>query len=173
MLIEDGFGARRSGRPVRALRSFRAAVVAARASEDATDLIDALKGLGQVERDLGRPESALTLYQEAVGLCRDLGDPDLLAHTVRHVGDILQDVGRLGDARPCYDEALALYRADPGVSRLDLANAVRPMAILEEAEGNVAESCRLWEKARALYAEVGVQAGVDEADVWLAQLRNR
>ena len=56
--------------------------------------------------------------------------------------------GRLGPAGQCYREAIELYRGNVSCTPLDLANAIRPLAMLEEA--------------RALYASVDVQAGVAE-----------
>ena len=89
-------------------------------------------------------------------------DPLTRAHVVRHLGDAYREAGRLSDAEPCYIEALAIYRANDRTARLDLANAVRPLAILREAQGALAEAGTLFEEARRLYAESGVPAGVAE-----------
>jgi tetratricopeptide (TPR) repeat protein len=75
------------------------------------ELVQALKALGQIERDLGRGDAARPLYDEAVAICREEGDTLTLAHTIRHLGDIHQDAGRMELAEPCYLEALALYRS--------------------------------------------------------------
>jgi tetratricopeptide (TPR) repeat protein len=171
-LIREGFVARRENCPADAHRLFSDAVTAARASGARRDLIQALAGLGQIDRDEGDGDAALPLYEEAVALCREEGNPLALAHTVRHLGDIHQDAGRLEEAEPCYAEALALYRANASeASALDVANAVRPYAILKGAVGERAAATNLWEEARDLYAEVGIQAGVDEGEAHLAALR--
>jgi tetratricopeptide (TPR) repeat protein len=127
--------------------------------------------LGQIERDLGRSEAARPLYEEAVSLCRGQSDALRLAHTVRHLGDLHQDAGRLGLAEPCYEEALALYRGSGHTPPpLDLANAIRPLAILRERAGNVVEAAGLWREARDLYLAVNVRAGVAECSNHLNQL---
>ncbi len=134
------------------------------------ELIQALKRLGQIERDLGHSDAARAFYEEAVAICREDGDPLTLAHTVRHLGDIHQDAGRAKLAETCYHEALAIYRGHEQTHPLDLANAIRPLAILEESRGQSEEACRLWEEARDLYAAVNVQEGVAESSARLARL---
>lgn len=169
-LIEQGRQARRDDRPDDARRHFAEAVVLARTVSAGRELIDALKGLGLVERDRGRPKAALRLYAEALALCRVQDDPLLVAHTVRHVGDLHREAGRLERAEPCYVEALELYRAHDHTHALDLANAVRPMALLRQAQGAHEEAITLWSEARELYAREGVEAGVVESDYHLARL---
>ena len=134
------------------------------------ELIEALKGLGQIERDLGRLEPARELYDEATSLCRQGQDVLLLAHTVRHLGDIHRSAGRPDLAEPCYDEALALYRGDERTDPLDLANAVRPLAILMEEAGQANKAASLWNEARELYVAAAVPAGAEESAARLARL---
>jgi tetratricopeptide (TPR) repeat protein len=126
-------------------------------------LVPALKGLAQIERDTGHTAAAVPLYDEAVAHCREIGDRLLLAHTVRHLGDVHQDLDQLAQAEACYREALALYRASGSARQLDLANAVRPYALLKERTGHNAEAHELWTEAHRLYASVNVRAGVDES----------
>jgi tetratricopeptide (TPR) repeat protein len=176
-LIDDGYRARREDRSADARRHFSEAVALARQHSNKSspnllpDLVGALKGLAQIERDEGHPDAAGPLYQEAIQICRGLDDPLLLAHTVRHLGDVLQDVGHLAEAEACYDEALELYRAHPAPPTLDLANAVRPLAILKESTGELDVARRLWEEARSLYELAGVRAGVDESTTRLAIMK--
>lgn len=118
-------------------------------------------GLGQIERDPGNLGAARQHYEEAVAIYPTQGDPLKLAHTVRHVADILQDQGELDLAEPCYDEALKIYRADQRTPPLDLANAIRGLAILKHGEAEQAKL--LWTEARDLYASAGVQAGAAES----------
>ena len=145
------------------------AVATARELGDGPLLIDALKSLAQVERDLGRRDAALPLYKEAVALCRAAGDDLLLAHTVRHLSDLHQDAGHLDAAGPYYVEAVALYRAaGERAGALDVANAIRPLALLKDAQGRPDEAVPLWREARALYAAIDLTAGVAECDARLA-----
>src|SRR5438309_6681598 len=137
------------------------------------ELIRALKGLGQIERDLDNGAAALTLYEEAAALCRKEGDALMLAHTVRHVGDIHQEGGRDDLAEPCYIEALSIYRRDNQTLPLDLANTIRPFALLKENAGEVEEAKRLWAEARDLYAIANVAPGVAESSRRLVRLESQ
>jgi hypothetical protein len=73
---------------------------------------------------------------------------------------------RLDDARR--DLTAAVGRED--AATLDLANAIRPLAILKETTGDAAAARRLWEEARDLYAAAGIAAGVTECTARLARL---
>lgn len=99
-----------------------------------------------------------------MALYRAEGDPLPIAHTVRHVADILREAGRHKLAEPCYYESLKLYRGEAATAPLDLANAIRGFALLKSNTGEAEAAKALWEEARALYAAVGVEAGVAESD---------
>src|ERR1051325_4547503 len=148
--------------PAQARRLYTEAIEAGRRSGSTRELIQALKGLGQVERDENNPNSALLLYEEALTLCRAAGDALLLAHTVRHVGDIHQDMEREDLAEPCYREALEIYRSNQRTDPLDLANAIRPFALLKQNAGEKEQAKDLWAEARDLYSTSGVPQGVAE-----------
>ena len=135
------------------------------------ELVVALGKLGHVEQDAGRHEAALACFEEAVAVARSADDPLRLAHAVRHLGDVHRRARRLVEAEACYEEALSLYARHPaGTAALDHANALRPMAILQEERGKVDEARLLWERARNLYSAVGIEAGVAECADHLARL---
>ena len=117
----------------------------------------------ETERKLhrGGPE-AIMLYQQAVASFREVDSPLALAHTVRHLGDVYIEGGRPDLAEPCFQEALALYRGHSETAPLDLANAIRSMALLRD-------SPELWMEARDIYRSLGIEAGVAES---LAHLAN-
>ena len=79
------------------------------------------------------------------------------------MGDILREMGRFAGAAPAYSEALTIYHDHEDTQLLDLANAVRGLALLKEDLGEKAEAKALWEEAGILYAEVKVEAGVKES----------
>jgi tetratricopeptide (TPR) repeat protein len=163
-LIQRGHALRREDRADDAWQSFSDAVTAARRAGNDADLVHALMGLGQIERDRGRGEAALPLYEEAVELCLALDDHPLLAHTLRHLGDLHQDAGSLSAAEAPYQQALALYRRLEATPPLELANALRPYALLRERLGDGVAALALWREARALYLVAGVIEGVEECD---------
>ena len=168
-LLKRAAVARRENRPDDSHRDLVQAVALCRQSGRRRELVQALKALGQIERDLGNREAALPLYEEAVALCRKDDDLLALAHTVRHLGDIHREAGRADLAEPCLLEALAIYRGHARTERLDLANAIRPLAILRDESGDVDEARRLWTEARDLYAKVGVEVGAVECARRLAR----
>jgi len=74
-----------------------------------------------------------------------------LAHRVRHLGDAYYYAGRWALAEPRYVEALSIYRGDNQTRPLDLANAVRSLAVLKHEGGASDEARRLWQEAPDLY----------------------
>jgi tetratricopeptide (TPR) repeat protein len=172
-LLAQASQARREHRFADAKSDLLKALEICRSSANNIDLARTLKALGQIERDMDHAEAALSLYQEAAAIYRAQGDELGLAHTVRHVADIQQELGRTDLAEPLYREALAIYRAHPEARGLDLANAIRGLAILTFDGGNDNESKTLWQEARELYASASVQAGVTESSRRLALLAAR
>lgn len=163
-LISAGCKARTENRLADARATFAEAVAVCRSAEDQPQLARSLTGLGQIERDLGNNALALQHYCEAVGIIRTLDDPDRLAHTVRHVADILRHEHRVDEARICYGEALTIYRQRSGTKALDLANAIRGFALLNEAAGEKPAAMELWREAKNLYQSLGLDAGVQESE---------
>lgn len=169
-LANDAAHARRENRVSDAKRYWTDAIQLSRQSGNKRQLIDALRGSGQIERDMGSNDKALPFYQEAVTLCREEKDALLLAHTVRHLGDVYRSASKLDSAELCYEEALAIYRQHQDTPPLDLANALRPMAILKEQKGESGAARPLWEEAKRLYAAVNVSEGVAESAKHLERL---
>jgi tetratricopeptide (TPR) repeat protein len=150
--------------------AWTAAIDLLRQQNDPRDLAHALRSLGEIDRKLHDDSAARDHYEEAVELHRHLDDPLALAHTVRHLGDVYRHAHEPQLADPCYREALALYRAHPETAPLELANAIRSMAVLKSETGASQEARALWEEAKRLYTATGVEAGVAESSQRLAQL---
>jgi len=123
-----------------------------------------LRRVADRARSEGRFEDACRDYVAAVDLCRTSSNRKLTAHTLRHLGDIECEMGRNDLAEPHLVEALEIARRE-NVSTLELANTIRPLAL-------VRDDVALWEEARALYERANVQAGVDEATRRIARLRD-
>ena len=124
-----------------------------------------------VEWDAEALDEAERLWSEAVGVLRAFNAPLQLAHKLRHLGDLHVGRQRFDEAEPYYEEALEIYRAQASADSLDMANALRRMALLREATHSGGLALPLWREARALYAQVGLPAGVQEADEHIAQLQ--
>jgi tetratricopeptide (TPR) repeat protein len=107
-------------------------------------------------------------YEEAILLFREVDEPLVLAHTIRHLGDVYQEQGRPDLAEPCYHEALGLYRSHENDSSLDLANAVRSLAVLRWEQTRA-----LWEEVLDLYTRLSIEAGIKESTARVAALSIR
>jgi tetratricopeptide (TPR) repeat protein len=147
-LIKLGYEARRTGSLVDANLLLAKAVEVSRGARNQALLARSLTALGQIERDLNNNLQALQHYKEAASIYRSLPDPLSFAHTIRHVGDILRNEGSEDQATPFYEEALTIYRAHNETSDLDLANAIRGLALIGE---DARETETLWLEARELY----------------------
>jgi tetratricopeptide (TPR) repeat protein len=123
-----------------------------------------LRQQAEEARREGRGSAAVDLYQQAVALLRQANSPLRLAHTLRHLADVHCEAGNPAPAEPLYREALELYRSSANTPGLELANALRPLALLLTGRGDHDEARLLWLEARTLYAAAGVGAGVEECE---------
>lgn len=162
--------AQREHRLAEARRDWLAAIDLLRRDHAGEPLANALRSLGELERKLRDSDGARAHYQESVAMLRNGPDRLKLAHTVRHLGDVHHEAGRADLAAPCYDEAIALYHAHPDPPPLDLANAIRSLALLRQETGDRSQAIALWSEARELYISLQVDAGVAECTMRLANL---
>lgn len=160
--IDSARAARREARMEDALEKYQEIVALSRKNGAKETLIVGLKGLAQIESDRGKFGAALPYYLEAVSQSRELQDELLLAHTIRHLADVHRKIGDLDSAESCYQEAISIYRADSRTSPLELANAIRPMALLMEKLFRIHDAKKLWEEAERLYTSAAVGEGVAE-----------
>jgi tetratricopeptide (TPR) repeat protein len=111
--------------------------------------------------------TAQKCYEESVTILRQLDEPLLLAHTVRHLGDVYHEQGRSDLAENCYLEALNLCRKHQDRSPLDLANAIRSLAVLRWEQSRA-----LWEEARDFYTAIGIETGIKESTARIAAIHD-
>jgi beta-lactamase regulating signal transducer with metallopeptidase domain len=140
--------------------------------------VHTLSRQAQIERDLANYEAAASFQREALRLQREIG-PDGLPHAIRHLADILDDGGRHEEASPYYAEMETLYR-NSSTPPLEMANAVRSLAVHAEHVGDKDRAHRLWLEARDRYAKLDDvflkltgerrNPGVEEAERRLAVL---
>jgi len=161
LLLKSATEARREGQLEDARALAVQAIGAARLA-----LANALRELGEVERASGNAQEARAAYEESVRLLRQCDKPLRFAHTLRHLGDVYYEQGQRDLAANAYDEALGVYRSHLDASVLDVANAVRSLAVLRDTE-------ELWQEALDLYRRAGVQAGIDNCTRRLAALSNQ
>ena len=126
---------------------------------------------GRQARNDGDFAAARARYAAAAKIYRDQNDVLAYAHTIRHIADIYREDSKLGEAKPLYEECLELYRSNLSTKILDLANALRPYALLNEAQGNLELARELWEEARQLYSSVRVEPGVADCDEHISKLQ--
>lgn len=124
---------------------------------------------GRRARAQSRLADARRLYSEAAELLRP-NEPLRYAHTIRHIADMFLEDGLLNEAKPLYDEALEIYRTDLNTKLLDLANTVRPLALLQQKLGEKERAIELWREARSLYGSLRIEDGTRECDAHLANL---
>ena len=172
-LLRGAFAARKDHRPADAKRLLVDAVELCRKNDDPERLPVALAALGQAERDLHRSDAALRHFEEAAALFKSNGPVLRFAHTVRHIGDIHLESRQHTLAEGCYKTALDLYRKHPDAAPLDVANALRGMALLKGELGENRIARALWQEAGDLYASVNVEAGVEESKRRIAILSQR
>ena len=125
---------------------------------------------GRQARKEGKLSMARAHYAEAAKIFREQKDTLAYAHTIRHIADMYQQESSLSEAKPLYEEVLELYRSNLGTILLDLANTVRPYALLNESLGNTGFARTLWEEARQLYASLRLHVGVSECEEHIRRL---
>lgn len=84
------------------------------------------------------------------------------AHYARHLGDIHLEPGQAAQAEPHVREALDTCRGHPDTRVLDLANALRSMALVETALGRRDAALGFWQETQPLYAVIPVDDGLRE-----------
>ena len=137
------------------------------------DLANTLRELGELERWRSDHTAATRHYEESVALLREMDEPLKLSHTVRHLGQVLQEMGDIERAESCYQEALDLHRSHGKPLSLDLANAVRYLAVVKVERDATHDASLLWREAHDLYRALNIQAGVAEGAACLALLAFR
>jgi len=125
--------------------------------------------LANTELDLDNEPVARALWEDAVQQLRAVDEPLQLTHKVRHLGDLHRRAQRLDAADACYAEALDLLEAHEVSTSADLANLLRRLAILREAQGASEQARAFWQRALTAYAALELAAGVQEAQERLAR----
>ncbi len=163
-ILDQALRDRSGGRFEQARVGFLQALEKSTLNNDRQGRLLALKGLAQVARDSRRPVQALPFLKEATQLARDTGDEIMIAHTIRHLADTFCEIGQAELARPLYLEAVQIFQNNPMASNLDLANSLRPAALLFESLGDYSRASSFWQEAREGYSAAAIEDGVAECD---------
>jgi hypothetical protein len=116
-------------------------------------------------------DAAIEFYIDAVDAFES--ERDLLggAHAGRHLAVLLLEVGRITEARTYMASVMAAYDGKGTIARLEWANTLRVIALLDEAECKPLTAELNWMEVRDLYAAEGITEGVAEANQHLIALR--
>lgn len=172
-LVKQALAARREGDGEAAEAAAREALSIARSQTDEGGrdaLVVALSVMAQVDQDAGRLDVATQRYAQAAEHCRRPPVSPRLPHVLRHLGMLQFRARNLLAAISCCEEAVELRRREPDTPPLEMANTLRPLALIRESEGRKADAVKLWKEASALYARAGVESGVQESRSHLAEL---
>jgi hypothetical protein len=119
----------------------------------------------KIARSAKGPGAALDAYRIAAREARSSGETLGLAHALRHVADLARELGEVVEAHRSASEAVAIYRPLGEPHAPDLANALRVLALAQEAK--LEDATETWREARDLYRACGIDAGVAECDAHL------
>ena len=136
---------------------------------DNDELVQALRALSEVERDLGHNDEALKLYEEGVAVCREVGDPLLVAHTIG-TGAAASRRGACRRRRAVLPRGAGTLSRPRECSSAGCRQRGTAAGDTQEDAGDTEAARRLWEEALDLYEACGVQAGVDECSERLTRL---
>jgi|SRR5450631_110372 len=125
--------------------------------------------MGRQARKENNLSAARGHYAEAARIYHDQNDLMGYAHTIRHIADMHLEETNLVEAQNLCEEALEIYRSNLNTKILDLANTLRPYALLSEKLGEFELARQLWQEARSLYGSLRVEAGVSECDAHLTR----
>lgn len=120
-------------------------------------------------RRQGRLSDATALYEEAAESFQAEQQPARWAHALRHAAEFAVKAGNcatgLREAR-----AVVEYYRSCQPTTLEMANALRVLAMAEMASGEKDHAAAHWNEARDLYEDAGVADGVVEAERRVAML---
>ena len=127
----------------------------------------------QFESDHDRWQEALSFCQRSLKQYQKAGNKNRIAHATRHIADLQTALDDFENAEQNYRASIAIYNAAAQTNPGDLANALAGFGRLLSKIGKADEAISVWEKTKALYQQVGLQAGVDEAEQRLQHLKGK
>lgn len=169
-LLERAAWAQRQGRLEQAGKDIRQAIRLYQQIGDHRALAHAFRQLADVERALNNHAAAEQYYAQAIQLLREEHDFVHLAQAIRHLGDLYMEDGKVAAALPCYQEVLGLYDSLACASPLEIAHAMRKLALCAERTGDIRTAAELWKQVRELYLDMQIDSAVSEVSRRIARL---
>ena len=126
--------------------------------EEGLESTESLNLAAQAKRDAGDYEEASALYEQSVRILRPIHRKPELAFALRHAADLHSQIGQLDQAAREIKDAIGIYRDTAYKDPLGLANSLRIAALNQERQAQIS-----WRQAQALYSELDIQDGTDEA----------
>ncbi len=124
----------------------------------------------QFSADHDNHEEAVISYRKSLSYYEQSGDQSRVAHAMRHLADSLTNLGVFEEAERYYRKVLEIYDSLLHANSGNVANATASFACLLEKMGMVDEAIDAWKQAHTLYSQIGLQAGIDEAQQRLSAL---
>jgi CHAT domain-containing protein len=130
----------------------------------------ALVALAQNAQQEGRFQSAVDRLQAAVQRYESAGDRLNQALTLQRLADAYQSLGQRQDATAAMAKSLNLLEQQPTqTSRSSLAQTLTQQGSLQLNSGQAEAALETWQRAQALYKELGDQTGVIGTQINQAQ----
>jgi hypothetical protein len=169
-LIAEGYRAKRENRLAASRAAFFDVVRKAAEEGDRASLAEALGGLAEAEDGIGNCAAARHHYASAAALYSQIGPPAMLACSLRHEADLWMQTNQPAEAEPLYLEAANIYRQGGEESALDLARALRSLALIAEGKGETSAARSFWQEACEIYARRNVKDSLEECNRKLSLL---
>jgi tetratricopeptide (TPR) repeat protein len=111
----------------------------------------------------GRYDDAVERQRRALAIFRDLGAVSDAGRSLDNLGVAYHALGRYDDAVRCLGEALAI--AEQVGERYLRAECLRDLGTACHAQGDTERARYHWEQSRKVFAELGVPAADEVADL--------
>ncbi len=154
----------RSGRGAQALELGTRALELAKEAGDQQALAQAHNILGILERTAGNPEAALAHLEQSEALAQARGDGAARSAALNNLALVARDRGDLARGIQLAETALALSAAT-GDRHREAALHNNLADLLHEA-GRAEEAMDHLREAVKIYAEIGVEAGMWQPEIW-------
>jgi eukaryotic-like serine/threonine-protein kinase len=120
--------------------------------KDHPDVGVSLHNLSLILSELRRYPDALVAASRSIGILKRYGDPEtcLLANAYQGQGTALFSLGRYQEAEVAFVEAVRIFRRNPGLASIDLADALQGLADVRIIQARPADAIPLLNETLAI-----------------------